>query len=145
MEKNYTINKVAVMTGLSTRTIRNYLKSGLVNGEKINGIWTVSANDFCDMLGNPAIKPSIKAKHNSVVYDFLADERKKTNKICAVIDLYEDDAEAEEISGFFCSAVNNEVINDIIFKFEKNGRYVRVILSGSEENVIELLNRYYNE
>ena len=71
MEKYYTINEISIMTGLTTRTIRNYLKSGLINGEKINGIWMFSHEDFSDMLVNPAIKPSIQAKNNAVVYDFL--------------------------------------------------------------------------
>lgn len=146
MEKHYTINEVAAMTGLTTRTVRNYLKSGLVSGEKINGVWLLSSEDFCDMLNNPAVKPSIKAKNNAVIYDFLADDRKKTNKICTVIDLYVEDDEADEISQVFCNFINNNCeIEDLTFKFEKNGKNVRVILSGSDEAVMEILNRYYNE
>ena len=95
MENFYTINEVATMTGLTTRTIRNYLKSGLINGEKINGIWMFSPEDFNAMLNNPAIKPSIQAKNNSVVYDFIADDRKKVNKICTILDLHVEDNEAE--------------------------------------------------
>lgn len=144
MEKNYTINQVATMTGLTTRTVRNYLKMGLIGGEKINGVWQLSAEDFCDMLNNPAVKPSIKAKNNAVVYDFLADEKKKTNKICTVIDLNVDDGEAEEISQFFCDSVNNGNFEDIVFKFEKKDRNVRVILSGADEAVFEMLKRYYD-
>lgn len=144
MEKNYTINQVATMTGLTTRTVRNYLKTGLIGGEKINGVWQLSAEDFRDMLNNPAVKPSIKAKNNAVVYDFLADEKKKTDKICTVIDLNVDDKEAEEISQFFCDSVNNGDFEDIVFKFEKKGSNVRVILSGADEAVFEMLKRYYD-
>lgn len=46
MESFYTINEVATMTGLTTRTIRNYLKSGLINGQKVNGVWLFSSEDF---------------------------------------------------------------------------------------------------
>ena len=144
MEKNYTINEVAVMTGLTTRTVRNYLKTGLINGEKINGVWQLSAEDFSDMLANPAVKPSIKAKNNAVVYDFLADEKKKTNKICTVIDLNVEDKEAEEISQFFCDSINGGEYGDIVFKFEKKGSNVRVILSGDDEAVFDLVKRYYD-
>ena len=31
MEKYYTLNEVAMMTGLTTRTLRNYLKMNVVN------------------------------------------------------------------------------------------------------------------
>lgn len=145
MESFYTINEVATMTGLTTRTIRNYLKSGLINGQKVNGVWLFSSEDFCGMLNNPAIKPSIQAKNNAVVYDFIADDRKKTNKICTIIDLYVEDNEAEEISKFFCDAINNNPNSgDLSFKFEKHGKNIRVILSGADETVLEILNGYYN-
>lgn len=144
MEQKYTINQVASMTGLSARTIRNYLKSGLVNGEKTDGIWLFSAEDFEKMLADPAIKPSIKAKSNAVVFDFIADDRKKNNKICTILDLYADDKESEEISQFFCNTINNDYNTaDLIFKFEKYGKNVRIILSGAEDVVSDLMNRYY--
>lgn len=144
MEKNYTINEVATMTGLTTRTIRSYLKAGIIGGEKINGIWQLSAEDFGEMLDNPAVKPSIKAKNNAVVYDFLADEKKKINKICTVIDLNVEDREAEEISQLFCDGINTGEFEDIVFKFEKRGRNVRVILSGADEAIFEIVKRYYD-
>ena len=145
MEKYYTINEISIMTGLTTRTISNYLKSGLINGEKINGIWMFSHEDFSDMLANPAIKPSIQAKNNAVVYDFLVDNKKKINKICTIIDLYIDDTESNETSEFFCNTINSlSETGELSFKFEKNGRNVRVILSGTEETVIDILNKYYN-
>lgn len=145
MEKYYTINEISIMTGLTTRTIRNYLKSGLINGEKINGIWMFSHEDFSDMLANHAIKPSIQAKNNAVVYDFLVDNKKKINKICTIIDLYIDDTESNETSELFCNTINSlSETGELSFKFEKNGRNVRVILSGTEETVIDILNKYYN-
>mgnify|MGYP003291046468 FL=1 len=145
MEKYYTINEISIMTGLTTRTIRNYLKSGLINAEKINGIWMFSHVDFSDMLANPAIKPSIQAKNNAVVYDFLVDNKKKINKTCTIIDLYIDDTESNETSEFFCNTINSlSETGELSFKFEKNGRNVRVILSGTEETVIDILNKYYN-
>ncbi len=116
MQNTYTINQVASMTGLSTRTIRNYLKSGLVKGEKTDGVWLFSAEDFGDLITNPAIKPSIKAKSNSIVFDFVADDRKKSNKICSILDFYADDNESNEISQFFCDTINNNYSTaDIVF------------------------------
>lgn len=32
--ESYTINEVAAMTGFSTRTLRNYINMGILNGEK---------------------------------------------------------------------------------------------------------------
>lgn len=145
MEQKYTINQVSAMTGLSTRTVRNYLKSGLIDGEKTEGVWLFSVEDFANMLNNPAIKPSIKAKSNAVVFDFIADDRKKSNKICTILDLYEDNEEADEISEFFCNVINSNYSEaDLTFKFEKYDRNIRVVLSGGEDVVSDLIDRYYN-
>ena len=38
-EELYLINHLTMITGLSDRTIRNYIASGILNGEKINGMW----------------------------------------------------------------------------------------------------------
>ncbi len=146
MEQKYTVNQVAAMTGLSTRTIRNYLRSGLISGEKTDGVWLFSAEEFADMLSNPTIKPAVKAKSNAVIFDFIADDRKKNNKICTILDLYADENEAEAVSQFFCSAINNDYNTaDLTFKYEKNGKNIRVILSGVEDVVADLINRYYSE
>ncbi|MDE7280620.1 MAG: hypothetical protein K2N36_02635, partial [Ruminiclostridium sp.] len=65
--------------------------------------------------------------------------------ICAVLDLYADDEEGEEISQLFCDAINNDYGEaDLTYKFEKYGRYIRVILSGGEDIVADLIGRYYN-
>ena len=42
MNEYYTINDIATMTGLTTRTVRNYIKLGLLDGEKMDGIWQFS-------------------------------------------------------------------------------------------------------
>ena len=40
MKETYSINDVAMITGLSTRTIRNYISLGFLSGEKVNGAWS---------------------------------------------------------------------------------------------------------
>ena len=42
IERIYTIKDLAQMTMFSTRTIRNYMKMGLLKGEKIEGEWRFS-------------------------------------------------------------------------------------------------------
>ncbi len=145
MEKYYNINEVAMMTGLTTRTVRNYLKQGLVSAEKIDGVWKFSPENFGEMLSVPAVKQSVKARNNSVIFDFIANDRKRENKICLCFDLYVDESEAEEISGFFCDKINSCGADDICFNFEKNGRNARIILSGPEDTVSAILTEYYSE
>lgn len=140
----YTINDVAMMSGLSTRTIRNYIKAGILDGEKQDGIWYFTEEDFEAFLRNPAVAPSIRAKRNAVVYDFMLDEKRETDAMCTILDFHASDEEAQEISEFFCGAINaGRYGSDLRFSFGKTEKHVRVILSGSQEGVAALLADYY--
>lgn len=145
MEKYFGINEVSAMTGLTTRTLRNYIKSGVLIGEKVEGIWRFTETDFEKFISNPNVKPSIRAKNNALVYDFLLDGKKKVNQICTIIDLYEKDGNPRELSQWFCDYINHNKKEDICFTFEKNGANVRIILKGREQFVIKMLNAYNQE
>ena len=144
MEKYYTINEVAVMTGLTTRTLRNYLKMDILKGEKIDGIWQFTEEEFAEFLQNPYVKPSLQAKNKAIVFDFLAQNKKRTNEICTMLDVCVEHSEAEEISSFFCKEINKRKEENLKFSFEQNGSYVRVILRGYEDTVMKILRAYYN-
>ena len=145
MEKYFGINEVSAMTGLTTRTLRNYIKSGVLIGEKVEGIWRFAETDFEKFISNPNVKPSIRAKNNALVYDFLLDGKKKVNQICTIIDLYEKDGNPRDLSRWFCDYINHNKEEDIRFTFEKNGANVRIILKGREQFVIKMLNTYNKE
>lgn len=145
MEKYYTINEVAMMTGLTTRTLRNYLKMNVLKGEKVDGLWKFTEEEFTEFLQNPYVKPSLQAKNKAIVFDYLAQNEKQINEICTIIDVcVSSHDEAEEISSFFCEEINKRNEENINFSFEKNGSYARVILRGFEDTVMEILNTYYN-
>lgn len=144
MQEMYTINHVALMSGLSSRTIRNYMKMGFIEGEMINGVWHFSAEAVGDFFANPNVTPAIRAKRNALIYDFLADDCKQQDEMCAVIDERATLEEANAISEFFCDAINREWSGIIRFGFTFNENWVRVILTGPEDAVQMLLDSYRN-
>ena len=46
MKDCYTIEDMAVFTGLTDRTLRNYLNEGRLTGEKVDGAWRFSPEDL---------------------------------------------------------------------------------------------------
>ena len=68
MKDTYSINEVAMMTSLSTRTIRNYIAAGFLEGEKVDGAWTFTPEQIEAFTQNKTVKPSIKAKKNAIVF-----------------------------------------------------------------------------
>lgn len=144
MEKYYTLNEVALMTGLTTRTLRNYLKMDVLKGEKTDGIWKFSEGEFAEFISNPYVKPSLQAKSKAIVFDFLNEPVKQQNEICTIIDLHIDPDESDEVSEFFCNERNKRPNEKINFSFERDGSYTRLILRGYEDTIMEILNAYYD-
>ena len=138
----YNLNDVAMITGLTTRTLRNYLKLDLLKGEKIDGNWRFTDEELDAFLSNPAVKQAVKAKRNAVVYDFLSDPFKKGNRICTIMDLPVSDAEALETAGFFCDLINRNG-SDIKFTYNPEKGFSRFILTGSEDQVVDFMKAYY--
>ena len=42
LQKLYSVEEIAQMTSVTTRTIRNYLRNGILKGRKIGGQWRFS-------------------------------------------------------------------------------------------------------
>ena len=144
MDKYYTLNDLALMTGLTTRTLRNYLKMGLLRGERIDGIWNFTEEEIAEFFDNPYVISGVQAKNRAIVFDFLEQNKKQHNEICTIIDLYIEQKEAKEISGFFCEKVGKRNEERIKVTCERNGAYLRVILRGPDDSVMEILNAYYH-
>ena len=140
-EKLYLISHLVLITGLTDRTIRNYIASGILKGEKINGIWHFTPEEVDAFLKNPAVRPSIIAKNNSVVYDFMLNDSKKEEETCVILDLPK--ADRKKISEFFCYNISNGNFENINFNFDGNSKNARVILRGKPSDVFGLISEYY--
>lgn len=142
MEENlYLINHLVLITGLTDRTIRNYIASGILKGEKINGIWHFTPEEVDAFIKNPAVRQSIAAKNNALVYDFMLDKSKKTEEACIILDIPSRDK--KKTAEFFCYRISNSDFENINFSFDVNGKTPRVILKGKAKDVFGLINEYY--
>jgi hypothetical protein len=122
--------------------LRNHLKQGLLQGEKIDGNWSFTEEELDKYTVDPSVKQSIMAKNHAVVYDFLADPFKKTNRICTIMDFPVSAEEALEISKFFGKEIT-ERGSDVEFRYINEKNYARFIIAGSEEQVLDLMKSYY--
>lgn len=139
----YNIAAVSMITGLTDRTIRNYISSGLLTGEKINGLWHFTPEQVEVFLADPAVYPSIRAKNNAMVYDFMSDGKKPNHQACIILDLPGDDRKT--VAEFFCYAINNGDFRNLRFSLDAVKSEPRVILTGDTEQILALVNRYYEQ
>jgi len=139
----YVINHVSMITGLTDRTIRNYIASGVLQGEKINGVWHFTPEQVETFLLVPEVRLSIRSKNKSLVYDFMLDDFKKEDEACIILDL--PNADRKIVMEEFAYRINNGSYRNINFSFETYGKTPRVILKGKMEDVLEISNAYWNK
>ena len=120
MKETFSINELAMITGLSTRTLRNYLSMGVLKGEKADGAWTFTPEQVEEFTQNKAVQPSM----------------------CVVLDLTGEEAAGAPM--FFCGRINGCTPEaELHFASEPMGKGVRLILSGSPKDVTDLVNGFY--
>lgn len=142
-ENYYLINHLVLFTGLTDRTIRNYISSGILQGEKINGLWHFTPEQVECFICHPSVRPSILAKQHSVVYDFLLDSKKDNCETCLILNV--PGRSKKEIAEYFCYRISNGDFQKIHFSFDGVANVPRVILKGNTEEVLQLVNGYMQE
>lgn len=141
----YTLNDIAKMSGLTTRTLRNYLQMGLLTGEKVDGVWRFSEEQLYAFMDNPTVRQGMHAKQNAIVTDFLLMGGRKENRTCVILDYCLDWNDAKRAVDFFCEQVKVQGDEELRFGMERHKKNVRLILSGPEDAVREIMKRYYEE
>lgn len=140
MERNYNLNEIALMTGFSTRTLRNYLNQGLLKGEKVNGAWQFTAEQVERFFAEPFVKEGLRIKRSGIVFDFLADRAKKAGRACVILDTPVSLNESQSLSEFFCKQM--ETVSDAVFTFDWSNGSARIIIAGAEESVASIMGAY---
>ncbi len=140
MERKYNLNDLALMTGFTTRTLRNYLNQGLLNGEKTDGMWRFSAEEIDRFFREPFVKEGLRIKRSGIVFDFMADRNKKQARSCVILDVPASLKKGNEISAFFCDRMNDAA--DVEFNYGWENGVCRVILSGAADPISEIMKAY---
>ena len=142
MKDTYSINDLAMITGLTTRTLRTYITMGFLSGDKTDGAWSFTPQQIEEFTQHPAVRPSIHAKKNATVFDFLGSKPKDRDKMCMVLDL--STGEAMKASVFFCERIASmKPETELHFTSEPMGTGVRIILTGSPGDVLSIISQYY--
>ena len=148
LEKLYTVEDIANMTGLTSRTIRNYLKDGSLEGRKIGGQWRFTMKNIEKLFDNSSVTKDIQNDKKQQVLDFIDGvntDMKGGIQICTIVDYYCDKIEpAKEMSNKLTTVINSSdemTKNDAKYSYEyieKEGK-ARFTLFGSPSFIINTL------
>lgn len=139
MKEFFSIEDAAVMTGLSERTIRRYLAGGQLAGEKADGAWRFTPEQFGAFLAQDMVRQSVQAKANGRIYDFLLTEKRKEDAACLIWDRPVEGGGTEDVLREALLAEVNRLGVGCAYRFEKG--CARAILTGTPEALGELLVR----
>ena len=134
----YTLKELAIMSGLTERTLRSYLKMGILGGKKEDGIWRFDEADIEAFFENGFVKEAMRSNRKSTVFDCLKSGSRDKNTACVILDLPLDNP--IKIAAFFCDAVNRRT--GLTMTFDRVDGTNRVILSGDADTVCEILSEY---
>ena len=91
--KTYTVSDVARIMHMTERTIRNYLKDGILKGTRVGGQWRFSRDDLEDLIQNSTFRKKVKDNASQKAKDYI--DRKVAIlgdlTVCAVIDYKHED------------------------------------------------------
>ncbi len=140
--EQYSIQDIAMLTMLSDRTIRNYLRMGLLSGRKRGGKWNFSAQEISQFLDDPFVRQALEAKRAAMVSDFLAESHQTTAAVCVVADFPASDAaETLRLQQLLIHLVNQaDGTVRMNCSYHPRQRQVRVYLSGSKDQILPILN-----
>ena len=91
--KWYPVAEDAQMTGLTDRTIRNYLKDGTMHGKKIGVQWRFTEDDINALFQDVDFGQKLTKAENNLLEVFLR-EKKEAVSECSVLDIPEVQREA---------------------------------------------------
>lgn len=135
----YNLKVLSMITGLTDRTLRNYLSAGILTGEKEQGKWYFTEKQIQAFLEHEYVKPAMKAKQNAILFDYLKYDARKGNTACIVLRLREENS--KDVATFFCDAVNQR--HGLTMTFDRNKGENKVVLVGEEEAVYQVLAEYH--
>jgi len=144
-QKLYTVDDIAMMTGLTSRTIRNYLKNGKLKGKKIGVQWRFTEEDINALFTDKRFENEVAASKNKMVIDFIETKERSEVSICSVVDYpCEDSKLVENIYKKMIELINSYESEDEIkfsYQYLKEEGKARFIIIGVPDKVIELLNK----
>ena len=131
------LSHLAMMTGLTDRTLRRYIASGILKGEKISGLWHFSREETDKLMNHPAVKAEIRAKCRGEIDEFLGKKKASQSEMCVILDVPQ--AEKRAFWTYFHHQLGERLPEDVRFFPDASAPQARVVLMGKPEILMDFL------
>lgn len=152
-QKFYTVADVARVTGLTSRTIRNYIKAGELHGVKVGVQWRFTEADITHLFQETDGREDLSSLGGNRVSDFLErdlnvntlneeGEEKKDTEACVILDMPFPDIMSRTNGKNVIKEQLERHKGSIGFSYEeKEENYLRIVLTGDFEEINKLVSK----
>lgn len=144
MKKNlYTVDDVAKMTGLTNRTIHNYIRDGKLQGKKVGVQWRFTEEDIDELFKDQKVENDVIDSRNTLVLDFLEKKNRHMPESCSIIDYpSQNRKEADDLCKKllnFVNKINENEAPKFSYQFIEKQRVARFIIIGEIQQVNDIM------
>ena len=140
--KQYDINQVSLMTGLTTRTLRNYMQMGILNGYKEAGKWFFTEEELTAMFESSFVKQELEIKERAQVRKFMERMQVDEPSGCLVYDLPGEKQKVQEYCNQLMECFNQQYAvegNRLNYTYDEKKKAGRFVLSGDASMIQKML------
>lgn len=142
-EKLYTVDDIAKMTGLTSRTIRNYIKDGRLRGKKIGVQWRFTKENIKELFEDKEFTDSVEEAKNQIVIDYINRKEIEDISTCTLVDHpCSNEREAEILCNRILEIVNEYKKDGFVqfsYQYFEEYKKARFIITGEVECVQKVL------
>lgn len=136
-QKLYTVADVAELTGLTSRTIRNYLKDGTLRGRKIGVQWRFTEDDINRLFSEVDAKGEKILKPEDIISEFLKPEARPQAMCCLAWDIPFGENEEEHIISKVKKILSAKKDMDFAWEVMREQQVLRVAALGTSDKMEE--------
>jgi excisionase family DNA binding protein len=141
LEKLYTVSDVAQMTGLTERTIRNYIKDGKLQGKKVGVQWRFTEEDIENLFQDPSVSGKVMENNHEKITRFI--EQKPIAETGAILinEAVENEKELEKKVEKIIRFVNQSENFRFSYQYFKEDKIAQFILIGDIKTIEEFMGK----
>jgi len=146
IEKMYSVDDIAEKTCLSTRTIRTFLKEGILTGSKLGGQWRFTEDDVKRFMNNATAMSAVVNDNRQEVIDFLDGVKTSFSgviQICTIVDLYISKQQSYEKNDALQELIDKEPQEEYlqyVYDYDNAQSRARFTLFAKPEFIVDAIN-----
>ena len=145
MKKLFTVEEVAQILDVHTRTVRRYIKEEKLRASKVGGQWRVEKENLKKFMNNEEIVDQFQKKQDDIILGLIDGKSNSKVTIHTIVDFkVESEQEVQKLCGRVCNTINNVENGNIKFQYiyNKETGIARFVFKGDSRNVSKIVSLF---